>query len=75
MLDGRKIDLRVSTFPGSRGEKTVIRVLDTRNVSLNLVELGFTEEVLSESSLLTFQTVGKRLKWTVGIGFYRIGLP
>src|SRR4029079_12727613 len=28
MLDGRKIDLRVSTFPGSRGEKTVIRVLD-----------------------------------------------
>ena len=35
MLDGRKIDLRVSTFPGSRGEKTVIRVLDTRNVSLN----------------------------------------
>jgi type IV pilus assembly protein PilB len=32
MLDGRKIDLRVSTFPGSRGEKTVIRVLDTRNV-------------------------------------------
>jgi len=47
MLDGRKIDLRVSTFPGSRGEKTVIRVLDTRNVSLNLVELGFTEEVLS----------------------------
>lgn len=47
MLDGRKIDLRVSTFPGSRGEKTVIRVLDTRNVSLNLVDLGFTEEVLS----------------------------
>ncbi len=51
MLDGRKIDLRVSTFPGSRGEKTVIRVLDTRNVSLNLAELGFTEEVLS-----TFQS-------------------
>lgn len=47
MLDGRKIDLRVSTFPGSRGEKTVIRVLDTRNVSLNLADLGFTEEVLS----------------------------
>lgn len=46
MLDGRKIDLRVSTFPGSRGEKSVIRVLDTRNVSLNLSELGFAEEVL-----------------------------
>ena len=47
MLDGRKIDLRVSTFPGSRGEKTVIRVLDTRHVSLNLADLGFAEDVLT----------------------------
>lgn len=47
MLDGRKIDLRVSTFPGSRGEKTVIRVLDTRNVSLNLRDLGFAEDILN----------------------------
>jgi type IV pilus assembly protein PilB len=47
MLDGRKVDLRVSTFPGSRGEKTVIRVLDTRNVSLNLRDLGFSEDVLN----------------------------
>ena len=30
MLEGRKIDLRCSTFPMARGEKTVIRVLDTR---------------------------------------------
>jgi len=47
MLDGRKIDLRCSTFPMHRGEKTVIRVLDTRNVSLNLQELGFAEDVLA----------------------------
>jgi type IV pilus assembly protein PilB len=54
MLDGRKIDLRVSTFPGSRGEKSVIRVLDTRNVSLNLRELGFAEDVLTSlQSLIT----------------------
>jgi type IV pilus assembly protein PilB len=46
MLDGRKIDLRVSTFPCNRGEKTVIRVLDTRNISLNLRDLGFAEDVL-----------------------------
>lgn len=45
-LDGRRIDLRVSTFPGSRGEKTVIRVLDTRQVSLNLRDLGFAEDIL-----------------------------
>ena len=47
MLEKRKIDLRVSTFPTNRGEKTVIRVLDTRAVSLVLEELGFAEDVLS----------------------------
>jgi len=48
MLDGRKIDLRVSTFPTTKGEKTVIRVLDTRGCSLNLEELGFAEDILTE---------------------------
>ncbi|MEN6450453.1 MAG: ATPase, T2SS/T4P/T4SS family [Thermoguttaceae bacterium] len=47
MLEGRKIDLRVSTFPATQGEKTVIRVLDTRAVSLNLEDLGFAEDVLA----------------------------
>ena len=47
MMEGRKIDLRVSTFPGTRGEKTVIRILDTRSVSLNLEDLGFAEDMLS----------------------------
>jgi type IV pilus assembly protein PilB len=46
MLEGRKIDLRVSTFPTTRGEKTVIRILDTRAVSLNLEDLGFAEDIL-----------------------------
>lgn len=48
LLDGRRIDLRVNTFPGSRGEKTVIRVLDTRSVSLNLEDLGFAETILAQ---------------------------
>ncbi|MFZ5832767.1 MAG: GspE/PulE family protein, partial [Planctomycetota bacterium] len=48
LLEGRKIDLRVSTFPSTHGEKTVIRVLDTRSVSLNLEDLGFAEDVLAE---------------------------
>jgi type IV pilus assembly protein PilB len=47
MLDRRRIDLRVSTFPNARGEKTVIRVLDTRGISLNLEELGFAEDILA----------------------------
>ena len=46
MLEGRKIDLRISTFPANHGEKTVIRMLDTRSVSLNLEDLGFAEEIL-----------------------------
>src|SRR5438105_10643327 len=47
LLEGRKIDLRVSTFPTTRGEKTVIRILDTRSVSLHLPDLGFAEDVLT----------------------------
>jgi type IV pilus assembly protein PilB len=47
LLEGRKIDLRVSTFPSTRGEKTAIRVLDTRSVSLNLEDLGFGEDILN----------------------------
>ncbi|HEV7281427.1 MAG TPA: ATPase, T2SS/T4P/T4SS family [Pirellulaceae bacterium] len=48
LLNKRKVDLRVSSFPGARGEKTVIRVLDTRSVSLNLHDLGFTEQTLTK---------------------------
>ncbi|MHB8902193.1 MAG: GspE/PulE family protein [Thermoguttaceae bacterium] len=48
MLEGRKVDLRVSTFPMNKGEKTVIRVLDTRTVSLNLEDLGFAEDLLQQ---------------------------
>ena len=48
LLDRRKIDLRVSTFPTTRGEKTVIRVLDTRSTSLVLEDLGFAEDILRD---------------------------
>ncbi len=47
MLEGRKIDLRVSTFPAARGERTVIHVLGARAVSLKLEDLGFAEDVLT----------------------------
>ena len=46
LLEGRKIDLRVSTFPANSGEKTVIRVLDTHSISLRLDDLGFAEDIL-----------------------------
>jgi type IV pilus assembly protein PilB len=40
MLEGRPIDLRVSTMPGKFGEKVVIRILDSRNAIVALERLG-----------------------------------
>ncbi len=47
LLDGRKIDMRVSTFPSKQGEKTVIRILDMKGGSLSLADLGFAEDILT----------------------------
>lgn len=43
---GRRLDLRVSTVPTPKGEKTVMRILDTRAISVTLDELGFNEDTL-----------------------------
>jgi len=44
---GRKLDLRVSTVPTPKGEKVVMRILDTRSINVSLDELGFGEETLT----------------------------
>ncbi|MBL9150098.1 MAG: Flp pilus assembly complex ATPase component TadA [Phycisphaerae bacterium] len=44
---GRKLDLRVSTVPTSKGEKTVMRILDNRSISVSLDDLGFSEDTLT----------------------------
>ncbi len=44
---GRKIDLRVSTVPTPKGEKTVLRILDTRSINVGLDELGFAPDTLT----------------------------
>ena len=43
---GRKLDLRVSTVPTPKGEKTVMRILDSRSISVSLDDLGFSPEAL-----------------------------
>ncbi|HUT02061.1 MAG TPA: GspE/PulE family protein [Phycisphaerae bacterium] len=48
MMDSRPIDLRVSTLAGQFGEKVVIRVIDNRNVLVNLEKLGFDYEMLKQ---------------------------
>ncbi len=47
MVHGRHVDLRVSTLPTQFGEKTVIRILDNRSISLGLEQLGFGEDMLT----------------------------
>lgn len=44
---GRRMDLRVSTIPTQGGEKTVLRILDTRSINVTLDELGFSQDALS----------------------------
>lgn len=44
-LDGRNIDLRISSLPTILGEKIVIRILDREKFALNLDELSFTPEI------------------------------
>jgi type IV pilus assembly protein PilB len=44
---GRKLDLRVSTIPTPKGEKTVMRILDSRSISVGLNDLGFSDDALT----------------------------
>jgi type IV pilus assembly protein PilB len=43
-VQGRKLDLRMSTLPTGSGEKTVMRILDTKSINVQLEELGFHED-------------------------------
>ena len=47
-VEGRDIDMRVSTLPTIFGEKVVIRVLDIHSVSNDLADLGFDEKHLND---------------------------
>lgn len=46
-VQGRKLDLRVSTLPTSYGEKTVMRILDTKSITVGLDDLGLDENTLT----------------------------
>jgi len=48
LLEGRPIDLRVSTMNEKCGEKAVIRIIDNRNVPSNLEKLGFGDKMLAQ---------------------------
>ena len=42
MVNGNRVDLRVSTLPASTGEKVVIRILDSRSTVLTIDALGLS---------------------------------
>ena len=46
MMEGRPIDLRVSTIPGKFGEKVVVRIIDHRTSVVTLDKLGFSPQML-----------------------------
>ena len=45
-VQGRTIDLRVSTFPTIHGEKVVMRILERSGMTITLDDLGMNEEIL-----------------------------
>ncbi len=45
-MEGRPIDLRVSTMPGKHGEKVAVRIIDNRANSVSLDKLGFSPQML-----------------------------
>jgi len=47
-IEGKEVDVRVSTFPTVNGENVVMRILDKSNVITRLEDLGFVPKVLKE---------------------------
>jgi len=46
-LNGNRVDFRVSSFPGSFGEKVVLRLLDSSNLALDINNLGLSSNDLT----------------------------
>ncbi|MBI4575273.1 MAG: Flp pilus assembly complex ATPase component TadA [Planctomycetes bacterium] len=57
-VDGRDIDLRVSTLPSKYGEKVVLRVLDSSNLLVNLDQLIVAPKAAQVVKRLLFQPEG-----------------
>jgi type IV pilus assembly protein PilB len=58
LVEGREIDLRVSTIPTVLGEKSVIRVLDRSRLTFDLDKLGFQPDTLASFKKLLAKPYG-----------------
>ena len=52
------VELRISIFPTTRGEKIVVRIFDPSNRSFDLATLGFEEDILNEFVKLVLKPNG-----------------
>lgn len=52
VVEGRDVDLRISTLPTILGEKVVMRLLDRRNVTFNLDQLGMPHPLLKKTKTM-----------------------
>ncbi|MCX5725997.1 MAG: GspE/PulE family protein [Candidatus Saganbacteria bacterium] len=57
-IEGKDIDLRVSTIPTIFGEKAVLRILNRENTDLSLSELGMGESDLNKYKSLVAKLAG-----------------
>ncbi len=61
VADKNEIDLRISTLPTVLGEKVVLRVLDRRNITFNLDELGIPHRLLNPMKQMLARPYGLML--------------
>lgn len=47
MVEGRELDIRISSIPTVHGEKIVMRLLDPKGLQLDMAKLGFDEKELN----------------------------
>jgi type IV pilus assembly protein PilB len=57
-VEGKEVDLRISTLPTVLGEKVVLRVLDRRRLTFNLDKLGMPPEQLNKVKSLLSRPYG-----------------
>ena len=60
MVNGRRVDLRIATFPTTFGEKVAIRILEKEKLVRGLTEIGF-----SRRNLETFRDILSRSRGIV----------
>lgn len=51
-IENREVDVRVSTFPVTFGEKVVMRILDEKATRVDLEKLGFSKDTLEKFKML-----------------------